>query len=240
MIVAAVAMLALATTSLTAWTLLRDPDTTVGNDTANPAVTSPTSGPTGDPTQTGEPPSGPGFTTNSRISADGAVETSSTVVFEQPVSSMTITVPGANTAWLAGDFHPTVAHLLLTAGGAPLAGVTDRLSAGGSAVVQLPAGTTAVDMTYRATGVVIRTTPSIPTRALVLVNPLGVSARSSLSASVHVVGARILNLGCSGPNIAAAACGAPTADGWQVKNSAGAGEVAVVAQVDLSERRSTP
>jgi hypothetical protein len=236
--VAAVALLALAMTSLTAWTLLRDTDAKVGNDTASPGVTSPTSGPTGAPTQTGDPTSGPGFTTNSRISAGGVVETSSTVVFDQPVSSMTITVPGANTAWLAGDFHPKVAHLLVTAGGAPLPDVAGRLAAGGSDVVALPPGTTAVDMTYRATGVVIRTTPSIPTRALVLVNPLWVSAGSSLSTSVHVVGARILNLGCSGPDIAAAACGAPAAGGWQVNNAAGAGEVAVVAQVDLPKQRS--
>jgi hypothetical protein len=54
-----------------------------------------------------------------------------------------------------------------------------------------------------------------------------------------VVGARILNLGCSGPDIAAAACGAPAAGGWQVNNAAGAGEVAVVAQVDLTKQRST-
>ncbi len=236
--VLAVAALAVAMTALTAWTVVRDVGTTSAPSTPNPAVPGPTSGgTTGGSTQTAGPESRTGFTTDSEVSGAGGVRASAHVVFDRPVSSMTIAVTGANTAWLAGDFHPRVADLVVTAAGAPVSDASEALAAGDSVKVDLPPGTTAVDMTYRARGVMIRTTPSVSSRALVLVNPVVVSGGSPLAAHVHVVGADILNLGCSGPSVLAAACGTPSSDGWRVRNPARSGEVAVVAQVDLPRQR---
>ncbi len=200
----------------------------------------PPRGPTGSGLSTTTPSAtNPGIFSRSTISATGVVRTTMVVKLASPLSELGLSVP-ALAAGIGGTgvgTRPVIHDLHVLADGESVGDLPTQLLSGRSATVNLPPGTQAVELDYQARGVAAETKPSSPPgRALVLVTPLRLSAGSALPRMIVLQGGGILNLGCWTTDGPPTACGKPSGgDEWEVRTRAGAGDVAVVAQVDLPD-----
>lgn len=192
-----------------------------------------------------EPPSGhystttpsatprPGITARSAIMSSGSLRTEMKVELKHALPAITLSVPATGPALTGASFDPVIRDLHVFVGGKPIAGLPSRLFSGGDARVFLPPGTRAVDLVYEAGGVVARSRPAAPGRALVLATPLRMSAQATLRSTVVLQGDQILNLGCWSTESPPVACGEVSGDSWEVQTPAASGGVAIVAQINL-------
>jgi hypothetical protein len=165
------------------------------------------------------------------IGDDGSLHAMETLTLPPGTSRLDLSVP--DRAGVAAPMTPRVSSLVLR--GADVTGAPTRLAHGARTKVGLPAGTRRVVVEYDATGVVVRSGPSHPERALVLATPLVVAQTRKAPARVHVASVKVLNVGCLRTSGELVGCGTRTAPGWTVESSGGVeGVQDVVAQVDLA------
>jgi hypothetical protein len=161
------------------------------------------------------------------------VSQSQHVVFIQPVSSLSLTVPKQATTVSGGAFHPRIGNLQVLLGdGAPI-NVRQSLQPGSKVTVDLPGPTTRLDIVYVAYGAVVRSQPSSQHRAIALVNPLTLIPGAGMSSTLHINGTNVTNIGCTGPGGRSWSCGSESAHGWTVTRGPNQKHVSVVAQLDL-------
>ncbi|WP_322936776.1 hypothetical protein [Nocardioides bizhenqiangii] len=160
------------------------------------------------------------------IGADGGVHVVTDLHFAAPVDRLTLRVPEGS--WSGGEFDPVVDGIELDIAGDQMAH-EETLTTGDRTSVALPSGTVEVLLEYDATGTFVASTPSTAGRGLVLLNPLEVKARDSLS-QVEVLDDRVLNLGCVGTG-ELSACATRDGRTWIATPVADADQV--IAQVDL-------
>lgn len=160
------------------------------------------------------------------IGNDGDVHVALELQFSTPRDHLTLRVPEA--AWAAGEFEPVVDGMTLEVDDRRLH-LEDALEAGERRSVPLPADTAEVRLEYDATGTFVASTPSSPGRGLVLLTPLTVEERATLS-QVEVIDDRVLNLGCVGTG-ELSACAIRDGEAWIASPAADADQV--IAQVDL-------
>lgn len=175
----------------------------------------------------------PGITARSTISSSGSLRTDTHVEFRRSVSALTFSVPATGATWANAGFDPRITHLQVVVDGRHVSDMSHGPVFGRAVTVYLPADTSAVDVTYEATGVISQGQHSTPGRALVLATPLRMSAPSALSTTIVLQGDQILNLGCWPPDSTPEACGEHIGDEWRVHTRAGAGAVEVAAQMNL-------
>lgn len=176
------------------------------------------------------PPSGSSVTTSTvDIGADGEVHVVVDLHLAAPVDQLTLEVP--EEPWAGGAFEPVVTGITLDVAGL-LTDVEGPLAVGQSRPVALSSEAAVVRVEYDATGTFSASAPSSPGRGLVLLTPLTVAERGTLS-QVEVLDDRVLNLGCVGTG-ELSACGTRDGDTWIASPVAEADQV--VAQVDLEPR----
>jgi len=163
------------------------------------------------------------------IGEDGDVHVVVNLHFSAPVDQLTLQVP--EDAWAGGEFEPVVDGIALDIGGEQVS-LEGSLTAGQRSSVALPSDAVEVRMEYDATGTFVASTPSSPGRGLVLLTPLTVEERETLS-QVEVLDDRVLNLGCVGTG-ELSACATRDGDTWVATPVADAEQV--IAQVDLEPR----
>jgi len=163
------------------------------------------------------------------IGEDGDVHVVVDLHFSAPVDQLTLRVPVE--AWAGGEFEPVVDGIALDVGGEQVS-VEEPLTAGQRSSVALPSDAVEVRLEYDATGTFVASTPSSPGRGLVLLTPLTVQERETLS-QVEVLDDRVLNLGCVGTG-ELSACATRDGDTWIATPVADADQV--IAQVDLDPR----
>jgi hypothetical protein len=163
------------------------------------------------------------------IGDDGDVHVVMDLRFAAGVDHLTLQVPEG--AWSGGEFEPVVDGIVLDVAGDHMSeGKT--LTTGERTSVELPSGTVKVHLEYDATGTFVASTPSTAGRGLVLLTPLRVRARDTLS-QVEVRDDRVLNLGCVGTG-QLSACATRNRGTWIVTPVPAAEQV--FAQVDLEPR----
>jgi len=163
------------------------------------------------------------------IGEDGDVHVVMKLHFAAPVDHLTLQVP--EETWAGGEFEPVVDGIALDIDGEQVS-LEDSLTAGQRSSVALPSDAVEVRMEYDATGTFVASTPSSPGRGLVLLTPLTVEERETLS-QVEVLDDRVLNLGCVGAG-ELSACATRDGDTWVATPVADAEQV--IAQIDLEPR----
>lgn len=161
------------------------------------------------------------------IGEDGDVHVVMNLQFAAPVDHVALHVPEA--AWAGGEFEPTADGITLDVGGEQVI-LDDSLTAGQQSSVELPSDAVEVRLEYDATGTFAASTPSRAGRGLVLLTPLTVKGRATLS-QVEVRDDRVLNLGCVGTG-ELSACATMDGATWIATPVADAEQV--IAQVDLA------
>ena len=165
------------------------------------------------------------------IGDDGSLHTMETLTLRPGTSHLDLSVP--DRAGAAARMSPRVTSLAVR--GANVTGAPRTLTQGARATVDLPAGTRRVVLDYDVTGVVERSGPAHPERALVLVTPLVVAQTRAAPSRVQVPSVKVLNVGCLRASGELVGCGTHTSPGWTVESSGGVeGVQDVVAQVDLA------
>jgi hypothetical protein len=165
------------------------------------------------------------------VGDDGSLHTMETLTLRPGTSRLDLSVP--DRAGAAAQMSPRVSSLVVR--GAHVTGAPTRLAHGARATVELPAGARRVVLEYDVTGVVQRSGPAHPERALVLVTPLVVAQTRAAPSRVHVPSVKVLNVGCLRASGELVGCGTHTEPGWTVESSGGVeGVQDVVAQVDLA------
>jgi hypothetical protein len=163
------------------------------------------------------------------IGEDGEVHVVVNLRFADPVDRVTLHVP--EVAWAGGEFEPVVDGITLDIGGERMS-LEESLTAGERSSVALPSDAVEVRLEYDATGTFAASTPSRAGRGLVLLTPLTVEGRATLS-QVEVLDDRVLNLGCVGTG-ELSACATRDGATWIATPVADAEQV--IAQVDLEPR----
>lgn len=157
------------------------------------------------------------------------------IVLRDPVSSITLRVPDrTGTPTLAG-FDPRIEKLkITTSDGADVLPFTQSpFGVGTHRLVTFAGPTRAFSISYLASSSVVVSEPSARGRGLLLATPLLFSDTSTMSRTVEVEGAGILNLGCVPPGGVFIECGAKSTPSWTVSQQLGPQTGDVVAQVDL-------
>lgn len=157
------------------------------------------------------------------------------VVFDDPVSTVTLAVPDDwSDSATTEAFDPRVTQLEVTVNGATVDIPDDPLESGDSITVSLPEPSRALTIEYAASGAVIVSEPSKEGRGLALTNVVSVSPSHGLTTTIDVNGRRILNLGCLEPGGEMFPCGwSDVDDVWEYSDVLGGSDVDVLAQVDL-------
>jgi hypothetical protein len=160
------------------------------------------------------------------IGDDGDVHVEMKLQFSGPVDQLTLQVP--DEAWSGGEFEPVVDGVVLDIGDQQVE-LEDPLVAGERRSVELPSESVDVRLEYDATGTFVASAPSAAGRGLVLLTPLRVRERNTLS-QVEVLDARVLNLGCVSTG-ELSACATRDGATWIATPVADARQV--IAQVDM-------
>jgi hypothetical protein len=155
------------------------------------------------------------------------------VVFDKPVSSVTLAVPKQAAIAGGGEFDPRIGNLQILMGDGPPMNVQQSLRPGTSVTVTLPAAGTRLDIVYVAYHAVVRSKPSSQHRAAALVTPLVLTSASDLTSTLHIDGDHVTNIGCTKPDGTSQSCGSESSDGWTVTRTPQQRSDAVIAQVDL-------
>jgi hypothetical protein len=117
------------------------------------------------------------------------------------------------------------------ADGRPVDAPRDSLTTGGRLL--LPTAPLAVELRYRLVGTAIKSTPSTPGRALVILPPIAADdSLSRLPVVVEISGKNVRNLVCPGLAPPDQLCGRQTSTGWRTV-SLPPRVTAVLAQLDL-------
>jgi hypothetical protein len=155
------------------------------------------------------------------------------VVFDKPVSSITLAVPKQAATAGGGEFDPRIGNLRILMGDGPPMNVRQSLRPGTSVTVRLPAAGTRLDVAYVAYHAIVRSEPSSQHRAAALVTPLTLTPTSGLTATLHIAGDNVSNIGCTKPDGTSQSCGSESSDGWTVTRTPQQQSDAVIAQLDL-------
>ncbi len=174
----------------------------------------------------------PGILVQALPSANGDLEVVERVRFAVPSDSLTLGVPSSQgIAKGTAPLRARLKDLQVSADG----NVVDTTGASLSQTTRLtlPSGTRQVQMRYRLTGSVLRSTPSTPGRALVVLPPLSRGPRvDTLQVIVEVQGGTVRNLQCPALRAADQLCGREGPDRWYTVPLT-LGRSAVLAQLDL-------
>jgi len=206
-----------------------------GTDTTQPQPSAP--GPT---TGTTGPTTGTFNATgqvHSRLTGQGVVITDQLLQAAEDISVVYLSV-----RTLDGEgslaFTPSINQLRMTVRGRRVSQAPVRLSPGEVAVVQLRQPADTVRVRFHARGQVKTPDPSVPGRALVLLNGLDMSpSQSAIPQVVRLFDPGVLNLACVIADATPIPCGETDRRSWFVDLPGGAaGDVAVVAQVDTADR----
>lgn len=162
------------------------------------------------------------------------VTSSQHVVFDQPVSSITLSVPPRAATVMGGIFNPRIGSLRVLSGQATPFVVTTPPRLGRSVSIELASPTSQLDIIFVAAGVVVRTKPQQSShRALALVTPLLVTPTPGAATTFHINSPHVTKVTCGSTGKALVACGRRSADGWTVgENAADSRGIVVVAQID--------
>jgi hypothetical protein len=155
------------------------------------------------------------------------------VVFDKPVSSVTLTVPKQAAIAGGGEFDPRIGNLQILMGDGPPMNVRQSLRPGTSVTVTLPAAVTRLDVVYVAYHAIVRSAPSSQHRAVALVTPLALTSTSELTSTLHIAGDNVTNIGCTKPDGSSQSCGSESSDGWTVTRTPQQQRDTVIAQLDL-------
>lgn len=149
---------------------------------------------------------------------------------------LTVWSPPAGTGESAAlAFRPRLDDLTVTADGQPVSSAPGRLRTGQVVDIPLPHPAAEVQLHFRGRGQLRVTDASVPGRALVLLDALGVrTTPASGPVTVRLSDSQVLNMACFGEAPAPTPCGSPDRRGWHVRLPDTAG-VDVVAQVDLAQ-----
>ncbi|MGI8887455.1 MAG: hypothetical protein ACR2GB_00540 [Nocardioidaceae bacterium] len=132
-------------------------------------------------------------------------------------------------------FAPTVRKMRLIFPHDPTRILPDKLSAGSSIDVPLPADATRFQLAYTVQGAVVGSEPSAAGRGLALLSVLDVSADTDIAFTLVAQRPEVTNLGCQIGNSPMVACGSQTSKGWRLRIDSADGERRVVAQVNLAQ-----
>jgi hypothetical protein len=155
------------------------------------------------------------------------------LVFDKPVSSVTLAVPKQAATAGGGEFDPRIGNLQILMGDGPPMNVRQSLRPGTSTKVTLPEAGTRLDVVYVAYHAIVRSEPSSQHRAAALVTPLTLTSSSGLTSTLHIAGDNVTNIGCTKPNGTSRSCGSESPDGWTVVRTPQQQADAVIAQLDL-------
>ncbi len=171
-----------------------------------------------------------------RVWPDGSVRVRATLTFASPVERLDLSVPARLGA--GGPTRPVVATLAVKADGLPVP-VGEQPAIGRSASIPLARPAQKVEMSYLAKGVTLRSSESLPGRALTLVTPVVIDQAWPLPWSLTVRAPKVLNVGCAGLDGQLDVCGRSSTKGWSVTGAQDDGPVDVLAQVDLPTRATS-
>lgn len=163
---------------------------------------------------------------------DQSVRTRQQLDFDRAVSTLVLTVPRGDVEVGTADFDPEVTAIEISVPGEPAQSVDGDLLPGDTTSVRLDKQATTFELSYTASGTVVRTEPSSAHRAKALVTSLTVMTGEGSTSTFTVEGDDILNLGCTDPG-ATVACGEQADGGWSVTPTSATTEV--IAQVDLPD-----
>jgi hypothetical protein len=182
----------------------------------------------------------PGMTlTEVAMNDDGTLHTLQTFAFARPQSHLDLSLPERRGP--AADFTPRITSLVTH--GADVRGAPGAIATGARAILRFAQPVARVVLDYRVSHAAVRSRPSAPERALVLVTPLVVRQARAEPSRVEVNSVKVLNVGCVRGSGALVGCGTHTSAGWVVESAGtvasdegpGApGGVDVVAQVNLA------
>jgi hypothetical protein len=163
------------------------------------------------------------------------VTSSQHVVFDRPVSSITLTVPQRAATVMGGIFSPRIGSLQVLTGQATPLVVTTPPGVGKSVSVELAVPTSQLDIIFTASGAVVRPTPQQAShRGFALVTPLTITPAPAAATTFHINSSNVTNVTCGTGGEALAACGRRSATGWTVaENATDSRSTVVVAQFDL-------
>jgi hypothetical protein len=190
------------------------------------------------------PTTGPAISTASSASAAEVVSQvsfgpglvlseSQHVVFDKPVSSVTLTVPKQAATAGGGEFDPRIGNLQILMGDGPAMNVRQSLRPRTSVTVPLPTAASRLDFVYVAYHSIVRSEPSSQHRAAALVTPLTLTSGSGVTSTLHIAGDNVTNIGCTKPDGTSRSCGSESSDGWTVVRTPQQQRDAVIAQLDL-------
>jgi hypothetical protein len=155
------------------------------------------------------------------------------VVFDKPVSSITLSVPKQAATAGGGEFDPRIGNLQILMGDGPAMNVRQSLRPGTSVTVPLPTAASRLDFVYVAYHSIVRSEPSSQHRAAALVTPLTLTSGSGVTSTLHIAGDNVTNIGCTKPDGTSQSCGSESSDGWTVVRTPQQQRDAVIAQLDL-------
>ena len=173
------------------------------------------------------------------ISDDGTLHTLQTFTFRRPLSRLDLSLPQRRGP--AAKFTPRLTSLVTH--GADVRRGPDSIASGADAILRFAQPVARVVLEYDVSHAVVRSRPSAPERALILLTPLVVLQALTEPARVEVDSVKVLNVGCVRGSGELAGCGTHTSAGWVVESAgrgasdggpAAPGGVDVLAQANLA------
>jgi hypothetical protein len=175
----------------------------------------------------------PSVTSEVSFGTGGAVAESQYVVFGEPVSSVTLTVPAGVESVSGRTFHPRIGNLqVLTGAGTPVT-MTDSMGSGDSINVDLPSPSREVNLVYTAYRSIVRVSPASPNEVMALLTPLLVSPLSGATTTIHINDTGVTDVACLRGNGTQRSCGLSTVHGWTVKRGPAQLRSMVVAELEV-------
>ena len=165
------------------------------------------------------------------IGDDGVLRVEQRVTFREPARRLVLAVPRRQ--GVTATLDPRIDEVTVETGGREQS-LKSVLRRGDRISVSLPAPTTQVLVRYTATGVVLRSEPSTPERALALATPLVLDQAEGLPSRVDVESVKALNVGCVDLKGTMVGCGTKTGSGWTVETSGSEPYADVVVQLNLA------
>jgi hypothetical protein len=165
-----------------------------------------------------------------RIGDDGTLRVKQRVTLRAPVKALVLAVPSRQ--GVTSSLPVRVDEVTIeTAGHVQSLGSALRRGDRTSVPLESPAAHAVVR--YAATGIVLRSEPSAPERALALATPLVVEQAHGLPSRVDIKSGKALNVGCVDLAGTMTGCGTDNSTGWTVETSGSEPYADVVVQLDL-------